>query len=107
MSAPSLRVRHTVSENQKQTSNHLTMSNAPRTINPASAAGQQSHRNTNLNPQSRKTFLMPRFLSRPTLFVFATALLFLAAFAVRSVSKPPVPIHEPSHASADPAVAAP
>jgi Tfp pilus assembly protein PilF len=50
---------------------------------------------------------MPRFLSRPTLFVFATALLFLAAFAVRSVSKPPVPIHEPSHASADPAVAAP
>jgi len=40
---------------------------------------------------------MPRLLSRPTLFVFAIALLFVAAFAVRSMSTPP----EPSHVSAE------
>src|SRR5580704_5636300 len=97
MGARSLRVPDTVSEKQEQTSKHLTMSNAPRTINSASVVGQQSHRNTNLNPQRRKTFLMPRLLSRPTLFVFAIALLFVAAFAVRSMSTPP----EPSHVSAE------
>jgi Tfp pilus assembly protein PilF len=39
---------------------------------------------------------MPRFLSRPTPFVFAIALLFVASFAVRSMSTP----SDPRHASA-------
>src|SRR5580658_2192336 len=102
MGATSLRVPDTVSEKQEQTSKHLTMSNAPRTINSASVVGQQSHRNTNLNPQRRKTFLMPRLLSRPTLFVFAIALLFVAAFAVRSMSTPPEPSHISTEAGSRP-----
>src|ERR1700744_6194846 len=85
-----------------QPSKHLTTPNTPRTINPASVAGQQSHRNTNLNRQSRKTFLMPRFLSRTTLFVLATALL-LVAVAVRSASSP----RPSSHNSAAPAAPPP
>jgi Tfp pilus assembly protein PilF len=45
---------------------------------------------------------MPRLLSRPTLFVFAIALLFVAAFAVRSVSTPPEPSPVSTETAASP-----
>jgi tetratricopeptide (TPR) repeat protein len=76
------------------------MPNPARTINSAVAAGQESHRNYNLN-QRREKFLMPRVLSRPTpsLYALATALLLVAVGAsvlssrpARSVSgAPPAP----------------
>src|SRR5262249_13084379 len=81
------------------TQNHLTTPNSARTIIPGTAAGQQSHRNTNLNQQSRERFLMPRIFSRPLLYIFAISLLFVA---VRVSGVRTKPAHAAGNAAAEP-----